>query len=224
MIYSGVDNNSILVVDPSLSNYYPKGQSDFLPQIGEALRKILAELKRQRKDINKFCTPISLQDEVTKSVDFVGDLVSDELNRMLLVIKVTEFNGDCGFELEGTNNGSDFESIEVVNFTAKGSKAVIYNQVYKQYRLKISTNDITTYSADLIESSFYHAHLFLSLSYAYSTGVKAEGDRFDYKSKEYMQRFIEEMELMVTSYDEDNSGTIEDSEKGANIKMIELFR
>ena len=82
MIYSGVDNNSILVVDPSLSNYYPKGQSDFLPQIGEALRKILAELKRQRKDINKFCTPITLQDEVTKSADFIGDVVSDELNRI----------------------------------------------------------------------------------------------------------------------------------------------
>jgi len=213
MIRTGITNDSLLDLAPALQNYYPQGQTTFQEQIDEALRQIIRELKKNRKNIRLYCTPKELQASVSKSANFTGDAVADNLERMLWQVEVTSYAGACSFTLSGCNteNGT-FINIDTLSFTSATAKYIVFNDTYKFYKVSITTSTATTYQSNLIESSFYHAHLFLSIALAYRTSVKSEGDRFDYMSKTYEQKYIDEMETMVTSYDEDDSGDISDSE------------
>lgn len=83
MIRTGITNDSLLDLSPALQNYYPQGQTTYQEQIDEALRQIIRELKKNRKDIKKYCTPLELQSSVSKSASFTGSAVADNLERML---------------------------------------------------------------------------------------------------------------------------------------------
>ncbi|MCC7289841.1 hypothetical protein IT417_01140 [bacterium] len=223
MIRTGITNDSLLDLQPALQKYYPQGQTSFQEQIDEALRQIIRELKKNRKDIKKYCTPKLLQASVSKSGNFTSDAVSDDLERMLWQVEVTSFVSDCGFVLSGCNTESGtYITIGNLSFTASGTNYLVFNDTYKFYKVSITAGDDTTYESNLIESSFYHAHLFLSISLAYKTAIKAEGDRMDYLAKMYDQKFVDEMITMVTSYDEDSSGDISSDEitKATSIEFL----
>ncbi len=224
MIRTGITNDSILDLSPALQNYYPQGQTTFQEQIDEALRQIIRELKKNRKDIRKYCTPLELQPSVSKSASFTGNAVADTLERMLWQVKVTTYTDICGFVLSGCNTElGTYTTIGTLSFTGKGTKYLVFNDTFKYYKVTITTAVATTYESYLIESSFYHAHLFLSTALAYRTAIKNEGDRMDYFSKMYEQKYMDEITTMVTSYDEDESGTITEGEV-AKTTSVELLR
>jgi uncharacterized cupredoxin-like copper-binding protein len=223
MIRTGITNDSLLDLQPALQNYYPQGQSTFQEQIDESLRQIIRELKKNRKDIKKYCTPLALQSSVSKSAGFVGNAVSDDLDRMLWQVNVSSYVGACSFNLSGCNTESgNYQTIGSLSFTSATTRYLVFNDTYKFYKVTIITVTATTYESNLVESSFYHAHLFLSIANAYRTAVKAEGDRMDYFSKMYEQKFVDEMITMVTSYDEDSSGDISSDEitKATSIEFL----
>lgn len=223
MIRTGITNDSLLDLSPALQNYYPQGQTTYQEQIDEALRQIIRELKKNRKDIKKYCTPLELQSSVSKSVSFTGEAVADDLERMLWQVEVSSYVGVCGFTLSGSNTETGtYETIGTLSFTSSGTKYLVFNDTYKYYKVSITTAVATTYESNLIESSFYHAHLFLSIALAYRTAIKNEADRMDYFSKMYEQKYTDEMITMVTSYDEDESGTITEDEitKATSIEFL----
>lgn len=223
MIRTGITNDSLLDLQPALQNYYPQGQSTFQEQIDESLRQIIRELKKNRKDIKKYCTPLALQTSVSKSAGFTSGAVADTLDRMLWQVKVSSYLGACSFTLSGCNTDTGtFTTIGSLSFTSVTTKYLVFNDTYKYYKVTIITATATTYESNLIESSFYHAHLFLSIANAYRTAVKSEGDRMDYFSKMYEQKYVDEMITMVTSYDEDSSGDITEDEitKATSIEFL----
>lgn len=225
MILSGVDNDVLLGVQPTLANYYPQGQTTWDIQITEATRQIVRELKKNKRDLKKFCTPLPLQASKQIAVDFESDLVTDEIDRMICKVTLTEYNVDCSFILYGTNDsGISFDEIGTLAFTETGTKYLLFNNTYKQYKLKIITTDTTTYKADLYESSFYHAQLWLSLSLCFKALVKAVGDRFDYLSTDYFNRYQDEMNSMVATYDEDGSGDISETYETVKATAVEFKR
>ena len=214
MILSGVDNSGLLSIQPTLVNYYPTGQTTFNSQISEALRVIIRELKKNRKDIKKFCTPLELQASVTKAADFTGSSVDDAIDRMLWKVEISSFTDNCSFELQGTNDdGVTWESVGSISFTSATISYLLFTTTYESYRVLIVTSTSTTYSSQLIESSFYHAHLYLSLSLACKTILKNEGDRFDYLARMYENNYLDEINNMVATYDEDSSGDIDTSDE-----------
>lgn len=225
MILSGVDNAILLGVQPMLANYYPQGQTTWDTQITEATRQIIRELKKNKKDLKKFCTPLPLQALKQTAVDFESDLVADTIDRMICSVSLTEYNVDCSFILYGTNDdGLSFDQIGTLAFTEVATKYLLFNNTYKKYKLKIITTDTTSFKADLYESSFYHAQLWLSISLCFKTMVRALGDRFDYLSIDYYNRYQDEMNSMVATYDEDDSGDITESDEMVKATAVEFLR
>jgi hypothetical protein len=53
MIATGIDNTNLLSVYPALSKYYPDNETTYDNQINEALRQIVRELKKNKKDLKK---------------------------------------------------------------------------------------------------------------------------------------------------------------------------
>ena len=223
MIKTGITNDSLLDLAPALQNYYPQGQTTYQEQIDEALRQIIRELKKNRKDIKRYCTPLPLQASISKSANFTGNAVNDPLDRMLWQVKVSGYVGACSFTLSGCNTSDGtFVVIDSLSFTSATTKFLVFVDTYKYYKVSIGTTSATTYESELIESSFYHAHLYLSASLAYRASVKNEGDRFDYLAKYYDQKYIDEMTTMVTSYDEDGSGDVTEEEisKATSVEFL----
>ncbi len=225
MIATGIDNNSLLSVYPSLGNYYPQGETTYDKQITEALRQIVRELKKNKKDLKRYCTPLSLQSKITKALDFTGAFVSDSIDRMLWQIVVSEFTDDCSFTLYGSNDdGVTEDIIGTIDFTEPGTQYLVFVTTYKSYKVKITTSTDTTYKSNLIETSFYHAHLWLAVSLACKTIVKSEGDRFDYLAKDYEIRYLDELNSMVATYDEDSSGSIDSETEISKPNTVEFLR
>lgn len=210
MIETGVTTDSLLAYDPSLAKYYPTGYGDFDNQISEALRIIISKLMQNKKDIKKYCTPLELSPSVTINANTETTTVSDDIRRMLWKVNVTTFAGVLSFTLKGCDTESGtYETVGVLTFTATGSKYLIFTTPYKYYKIVPSVTTSITYKSDLIESSFYHSHLYMSLMLAYKISVKAEGDRFDYKTKDMQEMFNNDWNTMLATYDEDDSKTID---------------
>lgn len=225
MITTGIDNGSLLSVYPALSNYYPSGETTYDNQITEALRQIVRELKKNKKDLKRYCTPLPLQASITKTADFSGTFVSDSIDRMLWQVVVSAFTSDCSFNLYGSNDGGVTEDlVGTLIFTEADTKYLVFVTTYKSYSVRIVTSGSTTYKSDLIETSFYHAHLWLAVSLACKTIVKSEGDRFDYLSKEYETRYLDELNSMVATYDEDSSGDIDTDTEIDKPNTIQFLR
>lgn len=224
MIHTGVDNTTLLQLQPQLASYKPSGQTTWDVQITEALRQIIRELKKGRKDLKKYCTPVELQALVTILATTTSTLVADDIDRMLWRVIVTEFNAPCGFELFGTNDdGATLESCGTLSFAEAGTQALVFNTTFKQYKITATVTGSTTYRSDLIESSFYHAHLWLSIALAFKTVIKQQGDRMDYLSQDYMQKYLDEMNSMVATYDDDASGDIS-TEEMTKVTAVEFLR
>ena len=225
MIATGIDNTNLLSVYPALSKYYPDNETTYDNQINEALRQIVRELKKNRKDLKKYCTPLTLQAEVTKDADFTGLYVSDSIDRMLWQVVVKTFTSDCSFTLYGSNDdGVTEDEVGTIQFTEAGTDYLVFITTYKSYRVKITTSESTVYKSSLIESSFYHAHLWLAVSLACRTIVKGEGDRFDYLAKDYEVRYLDELNTMVATYDDDSSGDIDTETEMSKPNTIEFLR
>lgn len=210
MIETGVSNDTIISYDPALADYYPKTKSSFSDQIDEAMRMIVSKLMQNRKDVKKYCTPLVLTEEVTISTNTETTPVYDEIRRMIWKLRVSTYAGVLSFTLKGcdTETGT-YETIGALTFTSATTKYLVFNTPYKYYKIVPSVTSTIKYNSDLIEASFYHAHLYLSLMLAYKTAVKQEGDRFDYKSKNMEEMFNNEWNTMLATYDDDESGTID---------------
>src|ERR1035441_6855518 len=139
MIRTNVNNDSLLNYEPSLDRLYPKGYSDFNIQINEALRYILQELKKQKKDIKKYCTPLLVNDSVS------GE---DLIERMLLVLKISSLTDNPIIVLSGCNTeDGTFEDVETVAITEIGVKEVSIYNPFKYY--KITSTGTISFTSEL---------------------------------------------------------------------------
>jgi hypothetical protein len=212
MIITTINTEVLFNREPTLDNYLPDGQLDFEAQIMEAKREILQNLKDHHKFVRKYCYPVELQASVAKTTSFTGEWVEDEIERMIFSCKVTEAGGTEILRLQGSNDdGTTVVDIGFLTFEEAGTKYHLFDDTYKKYRVVYAGTSIT-YSSSLIESSFYLAHLYLSLALCYQLNVSVDNDLWDKKFKYYYQMYETQMNRMLASYDEDDDGTLETDE------------
>lgn len=210
-----IDNAVLLKYQPILSQYYPGDKTNYDEQIAEAEYLIMQMLRNNKKDLRKYTTPLELQSSVAKTSSFTGSKSDEDIvNRLMFVLVSTALGGTETFTIEGTNDDSSETWVTLVNIeqtsTATGNQ--IFNTPYKYYRVTYS-GTTATYSAYLIETSFFFAHLYKSLELIYRFLMSTSEDRFESLANYYEDKFQNMMDTMLATYDEDLSGVIESTEQ-----------
>jgi hypothetical protein len=200
--------------EPSLANYYPSGYSDWSVQIAVALREILQSLKNNGKKVRLYCTPLSLQNTVSVTVNTTGTAVEDIVERMAWSNTISAGSGTLS--LYGSNDNDTFELIT----TATATGTTIFTHTYKYYRVDY-TGSSCTYSSALVETSFYLAHIYLTLSLIYRLLADSNDDFWINKANYYNGQYETAMNNMLTSYDDDESDSVTEDEQ--DIKLREVW-
>ncbi len=225
-ISTGLDNSILLKYQPILSSYLPTGWTDYSTSINEAEYQILQKLKNEGKNLRKFCTPLTLEDSVSKTISFTGTKsAEDTINRMMWVVKTSAIGSSETFTLQGTDDDSIETYSNVVSTiqTSIGSTFTRIKNIYKYYRVNYSGTS-ATYETYLVEISFFFAHIYKTLELIYRLLSSSPGDDFWIKAGYYSNESDKEMNNMLASYDDDLSGGIDDTETQIKVGIVELVR
>lgn len=208
--------------EPTLSGYYPTGYTSWSVQVALALRELIQDLKKLSKKVKLFCTPLTLQAEITATGNMTGTATTSEdvVERMMFVINCT---GAGTFTLYGSNDNTTF--VQVTSLTTALTSATTLNTMfttpYKYYRLDY-TGSGSVYSGYLVETSFFLAHSYLSLALVYQLLSDNSDDFWKQKFQYYMDKYQYEMTNLVASYDESEDGVIDEGEENLTIKVVRL--
>lgn len=219
MIETYIDHSTLLKYEPRIDDYLGSDQIDYSEQITMAKREIIERLRSYNKKIRLYCTPLTLQASTTKTEAFTGaDSNIDYVERLMLVVKVTAITGAAVIQLEGSNSEGTSKTYTEVNLDSEIVPTIIgtyvsrFDDPYSYYRIKVTPGTTITYSAYLVESSFYFAHLYNSLALIFRGLTRREGDNWEQKEKKYSEMYESYFNNMNAYYDEDESGDINPDE------------
>jgi hypothetical protein len=226
MFNTFVDNSVIVNREPSLDSYLFENELDWSGLISEAKRELIRALKSHRKDVKKYCTPLTLQSEVTKTGTFTGNISSeDTVERFYWIVRITDLSDVFSFELEGTNDETTYHSIGYIITAHKGTYNLYFETPYLKYRVKIvNAGTAVTYTSFLVEDSFYLAHQYKSLELIYQSLRSEPGSIESVKAEEYKEKYEIEMDNMIASYDENLDGSIATDELVSKVSQSVIYK
>lgn len=220
-----VNTAALAQFEPSIEDYYRTSQTSWDTQISVGLREVIQDLKNLNKKVKMFCTPYTLQAETTVSTTTIGTATTTEeiVERMMFVVNAT---GAGTWTLKGSNDGTTFYTVTTLTTALTTALTLngLFNTPYKFYRIDYAGSS-STFSAYLVETSFYLAHVYKALHIIYmSLTNEAEADSvFRFKSDYYHQQYMNQMNNMNASYDSDLSGSIDEDEI-SQLKVMRLTR
>lgn len=219
MLKTYVTHADLLKFEPRVDDYLASDQDDFTDIIASAKEILTQDLKSNKLELKKLCTPLELQATVAATTSNAGTKVEDEIERRFLVITVTAISGTATFTVLGTNSSSTEPDQAVLTkvITATGTYTELFDNVYKYYTIDYA-GTTCTYKAELVEESFYLAHVYMSLNRVYQQMRHRVGSTWESKADYYMQLYEVMMKNIVHSYDEDLSGDV-DKEETSNIRV-----
>lgn len=228
MIESKLSTQDINNMRPSLADMYPDNQDDWDLQITEAFKEVTADIQEMGWNIRKLCKRYSLQSTVTKTATYTGTITENEdnLQRLRIVINVTELTGSAVFLLEGTNDdGTTYTIVKGdMNIDAVGEYTTTITNVFKKYRLSITgISDTITFDAYLIETTFERIHLYKTLEIIYGLLNALREDVYSEQVNTFAQKYLDKLNSVQFAYDEDDDEEISEDESEINNQEV-MFR
>ena len=228
MIESRLSTPDINNMRPSLADLYPDNQDDWDFQIAEALKEVTADVQEMGWNIRKLCKRYSLQDSVIKTATYTGTITEDEdnLQRLRIVVNVTELTGSAVLLLEGTNDdGTTYTIVKGdMNIDAVGEYTTTITNVFKKYRLSITgISDMITFDAYLIETTFERIHLYKTLEIIYGLLNALRDDVYSEQVNTFAQKYLDKLNSVQFAYDDDDDEVISDDESEINNQEV-IFR
>lgn len=244
MIESFLTQATLTSNETAVGDYLRTGQSDFSAIWRKSFGDMVQDFIDQNFVTRTLCKRYVVQAEVTKTDAFTGEMTTaqDYAQRTRLVIPISAQTGDAVFALQGTDDeGTTYEDIFLI--TNAGASAVqntileadiavgneansyVISRPFKQYRLKlISIGTTTTYSAYMVEEMYTTLHRDKTMANIYRSLMAVDGDVWEGKHQEYMERYQERLNSGRFYVDTDDDGSIEEGEAQKDVQQDVRFR
>lgn len=214
MLRTYVTHSELLKYEPRIDDYLASDQNDYTDIIASAKEILTQDLKSNKLELKKLCVPLVLHTGAETTSD-TGVTKEDLIERRFLVLTISALSGTATFTFKGTNTqgGTPDNTIKTVVITETGEYTYIFDEVYKYYSLDYSGTTSCTYTAWLVEESFYLAHVYLSLNRIYQQNRhRINGNVWEVKAEYYNQLYETQMRNIVHSYDSDLDGDTDEGE------------
>lgn len=220
MLTSKVDTAYLTNLEPVLKDYLrtDEGASfSATAYINDAFTQLISDIIDRGKEIRLLCPKLVL-DTVTKTAAYTGvKSARDYAQRFRLIVDASDVQGAAAFTLQGTNDDSSETYTDIatlsINNGVTGISTTTFSTPYKYYRLNLnSIGTSITYKSYLIESHYELPHAYYSLYLCFNRLRSNDGDTFDIKSREYLQRYYQKIDSMRMYYDSDDSDSISEGE------------
>lgn len=217
MLRTYVTHAELLKYEPRIDDYLASDQNDYSDIIASAKEILTQDLKSNSLELKKICTPLVLH-EGSETTTSTGTTYADKIERRFLVLNVTAISGTATFTLKGTNeSGNADQTVKTVVITSTGEYTYIFDEVYSKYSIDYAGTSCT-FTAELIEESFYLAHIYVSLNRIYQQNRHRIGSTWESKAEYYNQLYESQMRVIVHSYDSNLDGSI-DEDENSNIRV-----
>ncbi len=240
MVESFLSTNMITRGEPGISGYLQTGQSDFSNIWKEAFTDLLTDLIDSNLNVRQLCKQFSLQASVAKTAAFTGAISSEDFaQRMRLVIPVSARDGTGVFTLQGTDDGSTYSNITLVGDDGESTTTVsisavaigdssnsyLITKLYKKYRLKLISIGVSiTYSAYMIEEIYTSLHRDKARANIYRSLIATEGDVWEGKFDEYIERYNSRMSTGKFVIDISDDESISEGEGEIHIQNVRFVK
>lgn len=200
--------------DPSTT--YSVEYDQFITQAKDILT---SDIKSMGYKLRLLCTPLALTLDTKSAID--------NIERTRLVADVTANIGEVTVTLQGTNDETSETYYEVGYFTVGtdltdddpatgvlGEQTITFDSVYKYYKITATplTAGVITFTSYLVERSFELPLIYQSLYLLFSSKSKTANDDYYNKAEQYKTLYENIMKSNFFSYDEDESGDVEENE------------
>ena len=192
MLKNYIDEDYLKGLSPELENYLWRGETDYTKQKTTANREVFNDLKDGGYKYQELMPELVLYDYTTFTTTTTGNSYQDTINRLRYCIDVASQSGSQTITLQGSNDGTNFTSIEVLTPTTTGELTVEFFNVYKYYRA------VVTVASGSINLKIFLVETRFDLLFAYKwlylilwNAKKSADDQFALKSEDVGKMYSE---------------------------------
>ena len=211
MLRTYVTHARVVQFEPALADYLRSDETDHSTTIASAKEILTQDLRSNRLELKRLCTPLSLQASTSETTSNTGDKSDED--------SCTAVGGTEVFTLQGTNDDASetWTTIDTLTFTDTGDDNLIFDDVYRFYRVNYSGTS-ATYSSDLYEESFYLAHIYKSLEMIFNKLKSNAGDNWETQRDFYVMQYGTMMNNIIHTYDKNLDGNISLGEEDEQLR------
>jgi hypothetical protein len=236
MFTATVTHEDIINQEGILDSYL-RDLLDWNTKIENAKIFVRQELKNNSKQLKKLCVPLYFKDSnngtaLSSSGSFTSEETEQDIvERLRFVVNVSSLTLNVTFTLFGSNDLNTYEQVSLINpngdvfnnlvFTENGEQSLVIQKAYDYYYITVSGT--ASFIAYLVETTFELPVLYKSIVYIYKDLQAEPNSNFDGKAEYYEGLYQEAFNTALYSYDEDLSGTIEDTEQ-KQMQVIRYYR
>lgn len=202
MIENYITHNRIIQGEPALEDYLRRDTDSFQSIIDEAFDEYLCDMKDRQVDLKKLGVHLPIPKD--------GVSEEDTIERRRVVV----YANDEGFlVLQGSNTkDGTFIDIKNLDIPSEGKFDFIFSALFKFYKIRYESGDISDWSAYLYETTFDYPLLYLMRSKIYLSLYNRNGDdAFKEKAEYYRNEYLQKVADKPAShyyYDFDGDGKV----------------
>lgn len=192
MLKNYIDEDYLKGLSPELENYLWRGETNYTKQKNTANREVFNDLKDGGYKYQELMPELVLYNYTTFTATTTGNSYQDTINRLRYCIDVASQSGSQTITLQGSNDGTNFTSIEVLTPTTTGELTVEFFNVYKYYRA------VVTVASGSINLKIFLVETRFDLLFAYKwlylilwNAKKSADDQFALKSEDVGKMYSE---------------------------------
>lgn len=192
MLKNYIDEDYLKGLSPELENYLWRGETNYTKQKNTANREVFNDVKDGGYKYQELMPELVLYNYTTFTTTTTGNSYQDTINRLRYCIDVTSQSGSQTITLQGSNDGTNFTSIEVLTPTTTGELTVEFFNVYKYYRA------VVTVASGSINLKIFLVETRFDLLFAYKwlylilwNAKKSADDQFALKSEDVGKMYSE---------------------------------
>ncbi len=192
MLKNYIDEDYLKGLSPELENYLWRGETNYTKQKNTANREVFNDVKDGGYKYQELMPELVLYDYTTFTTTTTGNSYQDTINRLRYCIDVASQSGSQTITLQGSNDGTNFTSIEVLTPTTTGELTVEFFNVYKYYRAVVTvTSGSINLKIFLVETRFDLLFAYKWLYLILWNAKKSADDQFALKSEDVGKMYSE---------------------------------
>lgn len=220
MLKNYIDEDYLKGLSPELENYLWRGEVNYTKQKNTANREVFNDLKDGGYKYQELMPELVLYDYTTFTTTTTGNSYQDTINRLRYCIDVVSQSGSQTITLQGSNDGTNFTSIQALTPTTTGSSTVEFFEVYKYYRAKVTvTSGSINLKIFLVETRFDLLFAYKWLYLILWNAKKSADDQFALKSEDVGKMYSESFDSARFYLDRGLSGRA-NSERASKIISV----
>lgn len=231
MIENNLLEETLIKTEPIVNELKFKSQLTYKDLINESFRVFIDDLKTLGYLVRKLSKRLYLfpLNEITTISN--GEIIEDRLERLNLVIRVENISDIQTFDVYGSDS-EDMNNKKIIyqfSVTQTGTHKVNIlidgeNGAFRYYQLFKTSLGICKFESYLIETTFDLLHKWLTLAMIFESQTNSNNDIYEQKAIYYRELYEKKLGQARFTYDEDDSGEIDQSEENPTYERITLRR